>query len=105
MAKRKMPSEEKEKRVVTETPSVKPVVEQMHVLDIFPKRVVEKCYHLNVREEPNKNGKILFDVPAGTVLSVDPNFVDNEWIKIALYNEYPREGYVMKSFTKELKDD
>ena len=98
MAKRDMPrgvypTRQENVKVVPEK-----VVEPLEEVEL-QKVVAANCNFLNVRERPTCDAKILFEIPAGTVLEVGE--MADEWIHVHVKLEDGRQdGYVMRKFTK-----
>jgi uncharacterized protein YgiM (DUF1202 family) len=63
------------------------------------KMVVSSCV-LNIREQPNKDSKVMFAVPAGTSFTVTEIDSAPEWYLVHFIGERSYEGYaIMKRFT------
>lgn len=57
---------------------------------------VTGCSRLNIREKPNKAGKVICVANAFSELLIDPSESTNEWLKV--YTEAGDEGFCMKEF-------
>lgn len=108
MAKVKMPTSGKEKRVER----IEPV--EVIIPDIQPdapsyepvKLVVANCASLNVRENSSmRNSKILCKIPAGTEILIDELTDSNDgWVHISDYVDNKKNylrGYVLLRYTSE----
>ena len=81
-------------------PEVEPVVEP-ELPEIEPETVVEKsgvvigCTKLNMRENSNKDSKIIGTIDKGVTVQIDLNNSTDEFYKVSAYG---KEGYCMKQF-------
>jgi hypothetical protein len=60
------------------------------------KLVIANCKKVNIRKEPTKNSKVLFEIPVGTIIFAD-NF-DDGWFHVRVSD---KDGYVLAEYTKE----
>lgn len=85
-----------------ETPTENPEVEKEPVVDEFKPApvytgVVAGCKQLNVRENPNKDAKVVCVIPEGKELTFKP--ADNDFYKVYFeLNETLYTGYCMQKF-------
>jgi hypothetical protein len=97
MARRKMPARDKEDIVIEE-----PLIELEPVEDAKNspiKLVISNCKVLNVRKEPNRESKILFQIPQGGTVIVD-ELVD-DWMHICEYLDKQVSGYILAQYAFE----
>lgn len=92
MAKREMKSAKAQKVEETSIDTVDTTVEVEQ--KIIPIGIVTNCSKLNIRKKPG--GKVITEVLAKTELTIDPDFVDDEWYKVM--TDDSKVGYCMKKY-------
>lgn len=58
--------------------------------------IVVDCTRLNVRQTPNKGGKVVATIPVGTELLIDGDQLDDEYYAVCTASGI--EGFCMKQF-------